>query len=352
MVRCKNTSMKHIFGPVNSRRLGRSLGIDLLPKKICNFDCIYCEVGATTLYTCERSEYVPTEEILVEIEQYCADPARLAQVDVVTVTASGEPTLHAGLGRIIRFLKERTGKPVAVLTNGTNLTRPDVVEELCQADIVIPSLDAALPESFRRLNRPASCVDLGEMIEGLVSFSHAFAGELWLEILVAKGINDSREDIAALLGVIARMRLTRVQLNTVARPPLEKFALPVSQERLQEIAALIAAVPGVPRVEIIAHGISVFAQGDGAGAPTAASPRQGGADVLEEIVQMLQRRPCTAADIDRIFPLGGPDRIEQLLEPLVQSGRIEKRLHRDRTFYQYCGEQGGRSKKLIEKESV
>lgn len=351
MAWCKNISMKHIFGPVNSRRLGRSLGIDLLPNKICNFDCIYCEVGATTQHTCERREYVPTEEILAEIDQYCADPAHLSQVDVVTVTASGEPTLHAGLGRILRFLKERTGKPVAVLTNGTNLNRPDVVEELCLADIVIPSLDAALPESFRRLNRPAPCVDLGEMIEGLVSFSHAFTGELWLEILVAKGINDSREDIAALLGVIARMRLTRVQLNTVARPPLEKFALPVSQEHLREIAALIGAVPGVPRVEIIGHGIS-FAQGGGTVAPEAASPRLAGVDVLEEIVQMLQRRPCTAADINRIFPQGGPDKIEQLLEPLVQSGRIEKRLHRDRTFYQYCGDQGGRSKKLIEKEIV
>ncbi|HBI16377.1 MAG TPA: radical SAM protein [Desulfobulbaceae bacterium] len=344
--------MKHIFGPVNSRRLGRSLGIDLLPKKICNFDCIYCEVGATTLHTCERREYVPTEDILAEIEQYCADPARLGQVDVVTVTASGEPTLHAGLGRIIRFLKERTGKPVAVLTNGTNLTRPDVVEELCQADIVIPSLDSALQESFRRLNRPAPCVDLGETIEGLVSFSHAFAGELWLEILVAKNVNDSREDIAALLRVIARMRLTRVQLNTVARPPLEKFALPVSQERLQEIAALIAAVPGVPRVDIIAHGISIFAQGEGDVAAEAAPLRQDRVDILEQIVQMLQRRPCTAADIDRIFLLGGPARIEQLLEPLVQSGRIVKRLHRDRMFYQYCGDQGSRSQKNIEKENV
>ncbi|MHB8809117.1 MAG: radical SAM protein [Desulfobulbaceae bacterium] len=334
--------MNHIFGPVNSRRLGRSLGIDLLPKKICNFDCIYCEVGATSLHTCERSEYVPTGDILGEIDRFCADPERLAQVDVVTVTACGEPTLHAGLGRIISHLNERTGKPVAVLTNGTNLTRPDVVADLCLADIVIPSLDAVLPESFRRINRPARCVDLAEMIEGLITFSHAFTGELWLEVLLAKGINDSEEDIAALLQVIARMRLTRVQLNTVARPPLEKYALPVSRERLQEIAARIAAVPGVPRVELIAHGISVFAQEEGAGAPDASS-RPGGTEVLAEIVQMLQRRPCTAADIDRTFPLGGPEKIEQLLEPLVQSGRIQKRLHGDRTFYQYSGDQGGSS---------
>ena len=333
--------MKHIFGPVNSRRLGRSLGIDLLPKKICNFDCIYCEVGATTRHTCERGEYVPTAEILGEIEQYCADPARLAQVDVVTVTASGEPTLHAGLGRVIAFLKERTGKPVAVLTNGTNLNRPVVVADLCRADIVIPSLDTALDGSFRRLNRPAACVDLKEMIEGLVSFSQAFTGELWLEILLARGINDSPEDIAALLAVIARLRLTRVQLNTVARPPLEKYAQPVSQEFLRELAARIAEVPGVPRVEIIAHGISVFGQQE---TPGRGALSLDNGTALEEIIQMLQRRPCTAADIDRIFPRGGPDKVEQLLEPEVASGRIEKRLHGDRIFYQYRGDRGGGSK--------
>jgi len=344
--------MKHIFGPVNSRRLGRSLGIDLLPKKICNFDCIYCEVGATTRHTCERAEYVPTEEILAEIAAYCADPARLAQVDVVTVTASGEPTLHAGLGRIINFLKEKTGKPVAVLTNGTNLNRSDVVEELCRADIVIPSLDAARPESFRRLNRPALCVDIREMIEGLVSFSHVFTGELWLEILVADGINDSPEDIDALLTVIARMQLSRVQLNTVSRPPLEQYALPVSQERLLEIAERIAGVPGVPRVEIIAHGISIFARNESAAAQGAAGKRMDVADTREEIVQMLQRRPCTVADIERIFPMGGPEKVEQLLEPLVVSGRIEKRLHQGRTYYQYRGDREQRSEKTIEKEGL
>lgn len=335
--------MKHIFGPVNSRRLGRSLGIDLLPKKICNFDCIYCEVGATTRHVCDRGEYVPTAEILAEIERYCADPERLAQVDVVTVTASGEPTLHSGLGRVIRFLKERTGKPVAVLTNGTNLHRQDVVADLSQADIVIPSLDAVLAGSFRRLNRPAPCVDLAEMIEGLVSFSRAFAGELWLEILLAEGVNDSDADVAALLEVIGRMRLSRVQLNTVARPPLEKFALPVSRQRLEAVAARIAAMPGVPRVEIIAHGISTFGQGGEKAAAEGALRFPDHESVREEILQMLQRRPCTAADIDRVFPLGGPDRVEQLLAPLVQSGRIEQRQHGGRTYYQYRGDQASGS---------
>lgn len=326
--------MNHIFGPVNSRRLGRSLGIDLLPRKICNFDCIYCEVGPTTTLTCERKEYVPTDSIIAEIEEYCSDPLRMAQVDVVTVTASGEPTLHSGLGRILKYLKETTGKPVAVLINGTNLHNPEVVAALCLADVVVPSLDAALEKSFRKLNRPALCLDLQEIIEGLVGFSQVFAGELWLEVLIAEGINDTPEDLDALAGVISRMKLTRVQLNTVVRPPLEKFARPVSRERLEEIARSFSLLPGVPMVEVIAHGASIFAQGADVGECKAKFRFLRDEELIESILQMLQRRPCTAVDINRTFMLNGPDKVEQLLEPLVKAGTIAKRQHEGKEYYQ------------------
>jgi wyosine [tRNA(Phe)-imidazoG37] synthetase (radical SAM superfamily) len=324
--------MNHIFGPVNSRRLGRSLGIDILPRKICNFDCIYCEVGPTTRLVCDRKEYVPTQSILAEVEEYFSDPAAASRVDVVTVTASGEPTLHSGLGSIIRFLKEKTGKPVAVLTNGTNLGIGEVAEALSRADVVIPSLDTALSSSFRKLNRPARCVDLQEMMDGLVSFSHGYKGELWLEILLARGMNDSDEDIAALVDVLRRMKLSRVQLNTVARPPHERFAMPVDEDRMREIAERLSSLPGL-RVEIIAHGMSVFERGRevDSGRPHFASSDD--AKLIDDILQMLKRRPCTAADIDRTFLVGGPEKVERLLEPLVHSGTIEKQHHGDKVFY-------------------
>jgi len=326
--------MNHIFGPVNSRRLGRSLGIDLLPKKICNLNCIYCEVGATTCLTCERREYVSTESIIQEITEFCSDPDRLALVDVVTVTASGEPTLHSGLGRIITCLKEMSGKPVVVLTNGTTLMMEDVVDDLCRADVVIPSLDTALPESFRTLNRPAPCLNLQDIIEGLVRFSKVFTGELWLEILLSGGINDSDEEVRALVEVIRRLKLSRVQLNTVDRPPLESFALPVGEQRLKEIAAMITSETNVPRVDIIGHGLN-GPGGEKNNSLGASSIRDGlRDDVLKEIEQMLKRRPCTAVDINRTFRLGGPDKVEQLLEPLVQSGRLKKRSHGGQHYYQ------------------
>lgn len=328
------TSMDHIFGPVNSRRLGRSLGIDLLPRKICNFDCIYCEVGSTTNLTCERKEYVPTDSIIAEIREYFSDPRRQEMVDVVTVTASGEPTLHSGLGRILKFLKKTAGKPVAVLINGTNLDDPQVVEELCLADVVVPSLDSALEKSFRKLNRPALCLDLQKIIDGLVSFSQVFSGELWLEVLIAEGINDTPEDLKAIEDVIQQMKLTRVQLNTVVRPPLEEYARPVSKERLEEIARSFSLLPGVPMVEVIAHGTSIFEKGVDAGENKAKFGFLRNEELIDNILQMLQRRPCTAVDISRTFMLDGPEKVEQLLEPLVKAGTIEKRLHRGNEYYQ------------------
>ncbi len=321
--------MKHIFGPVNSRRLGRSLGVDLFSEKVCNLNCVYCEVGPTAHLTCQRAEYVPTSEIIAEIDAFCRDRARLGAVDVVTVTASGEPTLHAGLGAILAHIREVADRPVAVLTNGTTLGDPRVRQDLALADIVIPSLDSALPEGFRKVDRPASCLDLAKSIEGLVRFSHEYRGRLWLEILFVRGLNDREEEVAALAGVIGRMRLDRVQLNTVARPPLEAFARPVSHGRLEEIATRFRKIrPGLV-VDLLADAPRESEEQQ----PQAGEPGEDLPARLVEIVHMVQRRPCTAADINRTFQLGGPEKVEQLLEPLVRAGRINTRRYGDRTYY-------------------
>ena len=325
--------MNHIFGPVNSRRLGRSLGVDLFQEKICNLNCIYCEVGATTRLTCERAEYVPTAAIIADIDSYCLNPLRVSELDFVTVTASGEPTLHSGLGEILTHLKKTVAKPVAVLTNGTTLSDTGVCEELASADVVIPSLDSALPTSFRKLDRPANCLDLEQIIEGLVSFSHQYQGKLWLEILFARGINDSTKDVDALRRVADRMRIDRIQLNTVARPPLESFARPLDQQKMLAIAKQFRLDDPSRPVDLLAQGAVQEDDHD----------RQNDFDLesdadrqtlLDEIVEMLKRRPCTAADINRTFHLGGPDKVEQLLDPLVHAGTLQKRSHGDRLYYQ------------------
>jgi wyosine [tRNA(Phe)-imidazoG37] synthetase (radical SAM superfamily) len=307
--------MKYLFGPVNSRRLGISQGIDLVPPKICNFNCIYCEIGATTTLTCERREYIPLHELFAEIDTLLEDAELVQRLDVFTLTGSGEPTLHNGIGKVIRHLKERTGKPVVVLTNGSLLFLPEVRQDLSAADIVIPSLDAAREASYRRINRPASCAPLAEVIAGLVAFRQEFPGQLWLEVLLAKGINDSPEDIAALVEAVRNIGPDKVQLNTVARPPLESFALPLGREELQAVAARFS-LPVEILVDFTSRQREKFRP-----------PHE------EEIIAMLQRRPCTAEDVSQALNLE-TKATETFLHKLAASGRIIKTSHHGRRYYQ------------------
>lgn len=321
--------MNFLFGPVNSRRLGRSLGIDLFREKICNLNCVYCEVGPTTVPANRRGRYSPTREILAEITEFCADPHRLAAVDVLTVTAKGEPTLHLDLGVILRHIKSLTDKPVAVLTNGTTLADDEVREALQLADIVVPSLDAVRAESFSKVDRPARGLTVEAIINGLRDFSRAYRGRLWLEILLVRDINDADADIDALLPVLTTLRLDRIQLNTVVRPPADPGARPVAEARLAEIARRLQAALAVP-VDLPSPVAGFGDERDAAPLPTAdAEP----AALRQAIIQMVRRRPCTAADIDRVFHLGGAEKVEQLLASLVASGTLRILTHAGDRFY-------------------
>lgn len=304
--------MKYLFGPVNSRRLGLSQGIDLVPPKICTLNCIYCEIGATTNLTCQRKRYSPTQEIINEIDTMLA--GEHPPIDVFTITASGEPTLHSGLGTIIDHIKHKVNKTVAVLTNGTLLHLAEVRRELMGADIVIPSLDSALETSFRKINRPAQCVHLSEIISGLIQFGKEFQGKIWLEILLVKGINDSDADIQALVEAAQKIQPDRIQLNTVVRPPLETFAAPMQERELKTIARQFAG-----HVEIIAD----FAARERHHLRPATEP---------EIMDMLQRRPCTTPDICEALNLDN-DQAQALLEQLIQKQLLLRTSHRGKTYY-------------------
>ncbi len=311
--------MKYLFGPVNSRRLGLSLGIDLLPSKICNLNCIYCEVGATTDLTCERKVYVPTEGVIGEIDELLSQKSS-KDIDVYTITGTGEPTLHSDIGKIIRYLKKHTGKPVAVLTNGTLLYLKSVRDDLSAADIVIPSLDSARSSSYRKVNRPATCAALDDIIEGLRIFCKNFQGEVWLEILLSQGMNDTPEDINALEGAIKEIQPDRVQLNTVARPPLEKYAIPLSRERMEEIADRLKGVfdGSVDMLVDFEKRSRVNFQ------PV----------VISEIIQMLKRRPCTASDICEALNLDRGE-IDKALMELEKDNKIRPVIHNGDKYYHF-----------------
>ncbi len=285
--------MRYCFGPVPSRRLGLSLGIDILPLKTCNLNCIYCELGPTHEYTCERGGYSDPDDIGRELAQFLDEnqPA----LDVVTITASGEPTLHTRLGGIIQAVRKAAGRPVAVLTNGTLMDAPSVRESLLKADIVLPSLDAASPQAFRRVNRPCPGLDITRIIEGLISFRKEFPGKMWLEILLVKGVNDSGAELKLLSEAVAAIAPDKVQLNTVARPPAEPWAEPLEYRRLQEVAGLFGG-----DVEIAT---SPPAKGKGSYK-----------DLVARIREMLGRRPMTVGDMVKAL---GVDEAE--LAPVVES---------------------------------
>ncbi|KPK24239.1 MAG: hypothetical protein AMJ61_14030 [Desulfobacterales bacterium SG8_35_2] len=323
--------MKHLFGPVNSRRLGLSQGIDLLPPKTCNFNCIYCEINKAPQLSCERGEHVPTETILAEIDALLEDEGRVRDLDVFTITASGEPTLHTGIGKIIRHIKEKTDKPVAILTNGSQLHLKEVRQDLLAADIVIPSLDAARPESFRRVNRPAKCsADLETIIQGIADFSREFAGEVWLEILLVENINDSPQDIAALKNAIGRIKPSRVQLNTVARPPYEAFAKPLTFKRMEEVKREIEKGYDRP-VDILAGSKNNELNDSGKGrkdSVESTSPTK----ITEEIMEMLLRRPCTATDIAATMNLD-MEHASEILKSMERRGILTVKIHGGKKYY-------------------
>ncbi len=224
--------MKYIFGPVPSRRLGSSLGIDIIPFKTCTLNCIYCECGNTTNLTLERKVYVKTEEIINELKEFLS---KKIQIDYITFSGSGEPTLNSEIGNMIQEIKKLTTIPVVVLTNGTLLYREDVRNELLLADLVIPSLDAVTEEVFLKINRPCKGLTIKKIIDGMIKFSEEFKGRIWLEIFFVKDVNDNMNEINQMIKVIKKISPEKVQLNTIDRPPAEIWASSLNIKELELI---------------------------------------------------------------------------------------------------------------------
>ncbi|HOZ45908.1 MAG TPA: radical SAM protein [Candidatus Hydrogenedentes bacterium] len=267
-------SYTYVFGPVPSRRLGRSLGIDLVPFKHCSFDCVYCQLGATTCKTVDRREFVPLDDVLAEIDRKLASGVR---PDYITMSGSGEPTLYLRLGELIAAIKRRTDVPVAVITNGSLLWHPEVRQAIVQADLVVPSLDAADAALFQRINRPDPSLHIEQIVDGLMAFRNEFAGQLWLEVFVLPITEEG--DIRRIADAAERIRPDRVQLNTVERPPTDRSATAVPRARMAQFAAIFGN-----RAEVIAdyrgtHDTETFTV------------------TRDEVLDLIRRRPCTLADV-------------------------------------------------------
>jgi wyosine [tRNA(Phe)-imidazoG37] synthetase (radical SAM superfamily) len=307
-----DSAYHYLFGPVPSRRFGRSLGVDVTPFKTCSFDCLFCQCGCTTRRTAERGEFVPFEKVCAELEQWLAEDGR---ADCITFAGSGEPTLYSRLGELIRFIKEKTDLPVTVLSNGALLHRVSVRDDLLQADTVKASLSAWDDDSFRTIHRPANGLTYEQLLAGIRDFRKVFKGSFYLEVFVMEGINSDPEQVRRIAAAAAQIHPDKIQLNTAVRPAAESSVHPVSIEKLEALSALFT-----PQAEIIAS----F---------NAPAPSGGEAD-LPQLLALLRRHPATAGQLAAASG-ASTEAIETVLAARIASGEVQTETRPDGLYYTY-----------------
>jgi wyosine [tRNA(Phe)-imidazoG37] synthetase (radical SAM superfamily) len=296
---------KYLFGPVPSRRLGWSMGVDLTPFKTCTLDCVFCQLGHTTRKTAARCEYVSTLAVKREIAAWIKKDGK---ADFITLAGSGEPTLHTRFGEIIDFIHGRSDIPVALMTNGTTLAQPDVRDGACRADVVKVTLSAWNEELFQEIHRPCAGVTLRRLLDGERALRRVFRGQLWVEVFLMQGVNSTTDDVRRLAELVRTLKPDRVQLNTAIRPPAEPVARALTRFRLETLARLFD-----PPAEVIAAFHS--------------RARPGIVRHNERLVLgLLRRRPCTAMQIAGACNLHG-NACAKYLGRLLRRGAI----HADHT---------------------
>ena len=304
---------KHLFGPVPSRRLGISLGVDLVPHKVCTLNCVYCECGKTTNLTTERREYVDIKAVKSELQDYFS---RNPDPDYITFSGAGEPTLNSGFGEILGFIKKiKRDIPLAVLTNGTLLSDPSVRKDMLKADLVLPSLDAAIDKTFRKVNAPSPDLNLNEYLRGMILFSEEFKGKIWLEVFIIPGFNDDEENLSAMKQIIVKMKPDKIQVNTLDRPGTLKSLRPANQAELKQVLKFW----DLPEAEIIAA------------VPERKDIKSYRSDIENAIIETISRRPCTLDDLVRILGIH-INEVNKYLGVLEEEGKL-KTFEQDRGLF-------------------
>jgi wyosine [tRNA(Phe)-imidazoG37] synthetase (radical SAM superfamily) len=311
---------KFLFGPVPSRRLGMSLGVDLVPRKICSLDCVYCEVGKTTKLTTERKEYIKYAKIIQELTHYFEnnpDP------DYITFSGSGEPTLNISIGKILQFIKQnKPNVPVAVLTNGTLFYEKNVRQAILNADVVLPSLDAGTENVFKKINRPAKDLKFKKYIMGLIEFRKEYKGKIWLEIFILPNYNDTETELSEIKNLILRIKPDLVQLNTLDRPGTVPNLRAATREELSKVVDFLNLNNvNLNNVEIIAA------------SPERKNIQSYRNDIETAIIETIERRPCTLDDLTKILGLH-VNEINKYLDVLEADKKIESVKQERGVFYQ------------------
>ncbi len=309
---------RYVYGPVPSRRLGQSLGVDPIPFKTCNYNCVYCQLGRTRPVTNERRDFFPREAILAQV-QAALEVHEPGEIDYVTFVGQGEPTLCASLGWLVRRVKGLTEVPVAVITNGALLCRADVREELAAADVVIPTLDAADQATFRRINRPWPKLRVEEIIAGMIAFRQMYLGQIWMEVMLVKELNDGQEVLLGLRDALTCIRPDRVQINVPLRPPAEPWVEVPDDEALMRATAILGEA-----AEVVAPYEGSF-------------DLSGFTDPAKAVLAVIRRHPMRERRLIETLSRFAPGEVEAVLRRLEAGGQARRRVYRGETFWQYAG---------------
>jgi wyosine [tRNA(Phe)-imidazoG37] synthetase (radical SAM superfamily) len=300
--------MTYVFGPVPSRRLGQSLGIDTIPLKTCNWNCVYCQLGRSKPLQNERKDYIPPGEIISQVKTALASHEP-EEIDWITFVGSGEPTLHAGLGWLIKEVKTLTDIPVAVITNGSLLFMQSVRDALVLADAVLPSLDAGTPQLYKKINRPHPDVPFERYVDGLITFRQEYRGQLWVEVMLVRGLNDTQEALTDIAKAMKKIQPDKIHIGMPTRPPVEAWVEPPDEEGIMRATAILGEVAQVIH------------------------PQEGGFDlsgsenVVEAIIGIITRHPMSEDQLLQTlaqFPAGEREKIVEELKASAQAQLIER----------------------------
>ncbi len=291
----------YAYGPVPSRRLGRSLGVSPIPHKTCSYNCIYCQLGQTGKLQVKRESFYPKEDILSDIGKVM----NFANADHITFVGDGEPTLCKDLGWLIRSCKNKWQIPVAVITNGSLFFMEDIRQDLKSSDVVLPTLDAGSEEVYRTLNRPHGSIGFEEMLQGQVDFRKEYPGKIWLEVMLVKGVNDSDESLLEIKEAIEQVKPDRIYISVPIRPPAKPGVRPPEPERIIRAHEILGTALDLTDRESGEFGLDNFT------------------DLRTTIIEICSRHPLReeqARDIEGRFP--GAESIDTMLSD-GSLGRVE-----------------------------
>lgn len=306
---------KYLFGPVPSRRLGMSLGIDLVPKKVCALNCVYCEVGETTKLTTDRMEYIKYDKIISELQQFMSSRPK---IDYITFSGSGEPTLNSRIGEVLAYVKQNyPDVKTAILTCGALLSSPQLRTEILEADVILPSLDAATQAIFNKINRPNPNLSIDTYIKGLIDFRKEYKGQIWLEVFLLRGYNDTPEELDLIKEAILKIEPDIVQLNTLDRPGTVEGLIAMTKNELQKIKDYW----DISNVEIIAS------------AAQRTDVDSYNTNIEGTILATIARRPCTLDDLNQILGIH-VNEINKYLGTLELNKKIKSTTLKRGVFYE------------------